>query len=156
MGLFSSLVGRKCLSLKFLPPSAVRCNKWQISPFRTGLPKGVLANQLASIIASFQGIIQNIRDVLRRGETFDFATPPPVQKAFLLVVPLFHVTGCQAIALGQTTVGGKIVMMRKWDVQKAVEIILKEKITSAGGCVYPSNHSYLERKKTFSLSPQRS
>lgn len=33
-------------------------------------------------------------------------------------------------------------MMRKWDVQRAVDIIIKEKITAAGGCVYPSKQPY--------------
>lgn len=37
--------------------------------------------------------------------------------------------------LGQTMVGGKVVMMRKWDVKKGVELLVNEKITGAGGYV---------------------
>ena len=32
-----------------------------------------------------------------------------------------------------TAVGGRIVLMRKWDVEKAAEIVVKENVTLAGG-----------------------
>jgi acyl-CoA synthetase (AMP-forming)/AMP-acid ligase II len=139
--LFSSLVARQCFS------SIVggACAHYYL--LRTGLPKGVLTTQLASIAAIYQAVGAQARKMLRRGDTFAFGIPPPTQPAFLLGVPLFHVTGGQAILLSATLIGGKIVMMQKWDVQKGVELIKKETITAVGGlgillslvrCVRPS------------------
>lgn len=99
----------------------------------TGFPKGVLTNQLASVACTFQALIPRARTVLREGETFTFGVPPPSQPALLLGVPLFHVTGGQSILLSATAVGGKLVMMHKWDVQKGIELIKQEKVTSVGG-----------------------
>lgn len=99
----------------------------------TGLPKGVLLSQLASITSSFYMICGGVRHILRNGETFDWAAPPPSQRTYLLVVPLFHVTGCQITLLSHTLISGRIVMMRKWDVQKALGLIKKESITAVGG-----------------------
>jgi long-chain acyl-CoA synthetase len=99
----------------------------------TGLPKGVLA--------SHRGFNSNIltlaavgaRRLLRRGET----PPPPQanapQRTILLCVPLFHVAGCQA-ALNCTLFGGnRLIMMRKFDAERAFELIERERITQAGG-----------------------
>jgi len=101
--------------------------------FSTGFPKGVLTNQLASIAAVFQGPAAQIRRALRKGETFPSSAPPPSQPAFLLSVPLFHVTGGQAILLGATVAGGKLVLMHKWDVEKGIQLIKEEKVTAVGG-----------------------
>ncbi|KAF8314527.1 acetyl-CoA synthetase-like protein [Clavulina sp. PMI_390] len=100
----------------------------------TGLPKGVLCSQLNNLTASFQQIITIVRTVLRKGDGLEFlATPPPLQRASLLTIPLFHVTGCMSIMYGTTLVGGKMVLMKKWDVGQAMELLMKEKITSTGG-----------------------
>ncbi|KAF8318005.1 long-chain-fatty-acid-CoA ligase [Clavulina sp. PMI_390] len=99
----------------------------------TGMPKGVLAHQLGNLTSAFQGIINVLRATLRRGEIPDLATPPPLQKSFLLTIPLFHVTGCMAVLLGSTLLGGKIVLMRKWDVEQGIDLLIKEKITTTGG-----------------------
>jgi len=101
--------------------------------FSTGFPKGVLTNQLASIAAVFQGAAAQIRRILRKGETFSFSTPPPPQPAFLLSVPLFHVTGGQTILLAATMAGGKLVLMHKWDVEKGIKLIKEEKVSAVGG-----------------------
>ncbi len=55
------------------------------------------------------------------------------QEAILLSVPLFHVTGCHAMLLGSTAFGGKLVMMHKWDPERALELIERERITTFGG-----------------------
>jgi long-chain acyl-CoA synthetase len=51
----------------------------------------------------------------------------------LISVPLFHVTGNMAILNPTTFAGGKLVMMYKWDVIRAFELIEREKIQAAGG-----------------------
>jgi long-chain acyl-CoA synthetase len=51
----------------------------------------------------------------------------------LLSVPFFHTTGCQAILIPSLAYGGKIVTMRKWDAELAMQLIERERITAAGG-----------------------
>ena len=52
--------------------------------------------------------------------------PPPVN---LLVFPLFHVSGCQAVFLTGLTQGGKLVLMPRWSAKTALELIEREKVT---------------------------
>jgi long-chain acyl-CoA synthetase len=51
----------------------------------------------------------------------------------LLSVPFFHATGCFAIMNPTVAGGGKIVLMRKWDPEGAMQLIEREKIALAGG-----------------------
>lgn len=55
------------------------------------------------------------------------------QNAYLLSVPLFHATGCHSVLVTNTATGGKIVMMRKWDAGRALELIERERVTIFGG-----------------------
>src|SRR5690606_38111712 len=55
------------------------------------------------------------------------------QRAVLLSVPYFPTTGCQAILCPALYGGGKLVTMRRWDVERAMALIEAERITSAGG-----------------------
>jgi long-chain acyl-CoA synthetase len=51
----------------------------------------------------------------------------------LLVVPLFHVTGFNAWMIPAMFLGNRLVMMRKWDAEKALQLIERERVTQAGG-----------------------
>lgn len=51
----------------------------------------------------------------------------------LLLFPLFHVSGCEAIFLTTLLQGGKIVMMPKWEVDNALKLIETEKVTMFPG-----------------------
>jgi acyl-CoA synthetase (AMP-forming)/AMP-acid ligase II len=42
-------------------------------------------------------------------------------------------TGCISCLLGQATMGGAIVLMRKWDAEEAVRLIEREQISSVAG-----------------------
>ncbi len=55
------------------------------------------------------------------------------QEAILLSVPLFHVTGCHAVALQSLLLGRKVVMMYKWDAAQAIRLIEAERITHFNG-----------------------
>ena len=61
------------------------------------------------------------------------ADPPPPQTAMLLAIPLFHVTGCHGLMLGNFSSGGKLVMMQKWDPVVALELIEQERINIFSG-----------------------
>ncbi len=100
----------------------------------TGMSKGALGthrNMLSNIMAVG---VSGARNFLRRGEPvpmIDLRTAPQIVS--LLSIPLFHATGCFAV-LGPTLfVGGKLVMMRKWDPEIAMQLIEREKINQAGG-----------------------
>ena len=53
--------------------------------------------------------------------------------ATLLSVPLFHATGCHSVLLASAAGGHKLVLMRKWEVAQALDLIEAERITSVGG-----------------------
>ncbi|KAI5121730.1 hypothetical protein M0805_009023 [Coniferiporia weirii] len=99
----------------------------------TGLPKGVLSSQRAFLSNILNSLVAKVRAVLRKGE--DIVEPDPLEppKATLISVPLFHVTGLTSAMMTGTALGAKIVLTRKWDKEEAARIIVKERITSAGG-----------------------
>ncbi len=118
----------------------------------TGRPKGALGthrNMTSNIIAAGFSAARNF---LRKGEPIPVVANPldAPQRSTLLSVPFFHATGCFAV-LGPTVVtGGKIVLMRRFDAERAMALIEKEKINGAGGVPtiawqileHPSRHKY--------------
>ena len=51
----------------------------------------------------------------------------------MLCVPLFHVTGLVPVMLGAFVGGSKLVMTYKWDPERALELIERERVTSFVG-----------------------
>ena len=51
----------------------------------------------------------------------------------LLSVPFFHVTGCHSTLVPTLAFGTKLVLMHRWNAERALELIEREKITSFGG-----------------------
>lgn len=99
----------------------------------TGKPKGALGthrNMMSNIMAA---AISSARSFLRRGEMPPQPDPEAPQRSMLLSVPFFHATGCHAIMSPSLFGGAKIVLMHKWDAERAMQIIEREKITAAGG-----------------------
>jgi len=98
----------------------------------TGKPKGALGTHrnITSNVMTTTAV--TARTFLRRGEAQpDPAALPP--RFSLLAVPLFHVTGCSSSMIPAVNAGGKIVMLRKWDTEKALQLIERERITVTGG-----------------------
>ncbi|GAC1479071.1 MAG: class I adenylate-forming enzyme family protein [Acidimicrobiales bacterium] len=96
----------------------------------TGRPKGALGTQ-RNICTNLLSLgFTAARAAARSGKTP--GTPGP-QPAMLLSVPLFHATGCHSVLVGNTASGGKLVMMHKWDPERALELIERERLTSFGG-----------------------
>lgn len=48
----------------------------------------------------------------------------------LLAVPLFHVSGCYAVFMTSLRAGRRIVIMYKWDVDQALQLIEQERLTT--------------------------
>ncbi len=99
----------------------------------TGKPKGAVISHRNIISNIFNGASAQARAFLRRGEMPPAPDPTLPQKAFLLSVPFFHATGCFALMLPGMMGGAKIVMQRRWDVDQALELMQKERITNFGG-----------------------
>ncbi|MFT7598211.1 MAG: long-chain acyl-CoA synthetase [Acidimicrobiales bacterium] len=57
----------------------------------------------------------------------------PVQTVFMLRVPLFHVTGLVPVMLGSFVSGATLVMTHRWDPNRALELIEREKVTNFVG-----------------------
>lgn len=115
----------------------------------TGKSKGAYSNHRAVVQGTFNYIVQALM-MLQLGTedgTIKADRPP---HAILLTVPLFHVTGEVPMMLVSFAIGRKIVMMPKWDVVTAMELIQTEKITNFTGVplmsfellTHPDRHKY--------------
>jgi long-chain acyl-CoA synthetase len=97
----------------------------------TGMPKGVLSSHRNIINALYTWkFVKEITEILRP-ELVD--ANPEYQAAILANVPLFHVTGSHAQFLACFIYQRKFVMMFKWDAEKALELIEKERISVLHG-----------------------
>lgn len=96
----------------------------------TGNPKGAVSTHRAIISAMMAFSSRN--PILTA-----YGSPPPdsgdLPTSFILIVPLFHVTGCVPVMLSCFIVGLKLVIMYKWDAEKALEMIEREQITNFVG-----------------------
>jgi tRNA-dihydrouridine synthase len=83
------------------------------------------------------------------------APADPFPPSFILIVPLFHVTGCVPVMLSCFMAGLKLVIMYKWDAGKALPIIAEENITNFVGVPTQSwdlvNHPDFDKYDTSSL-----
>jgi long-chain acyl-CoA synthetase len=95
----------------------------------TGRPKGAVSTHRAMITALMafgcRAVVNLVRQPARE------KNPWPV--SFILVVPLFHVTGLIPVMLGAFASGLKLVMMYKWSPKRALELIERERVTILAG-----------------------
>ncbi|TGD94636.1 class I adenylate-forming enzyme family protein [Methylobacterium nonmethylotrophicum] len=99
----------------------------------TGRSKGAIGTQRAGASGVMAHPFSAARAFLRRGEAVPVPDPAAPQKVALLSIPLFHVTGCFATLVTNLYRGGRLVMMRRWDLARAMVLIERERCTSAGG-----------------------
>ncbi|HEX2848987.1 MAG TPA: class I adenylate-forming enzyme family protein [Acidimicrobiales bacterium] len=105
----------------------------------TGRPKGALGTQRNICTNLISLIFAGARSRLR-SEGDPLAPPPPPAPADpgapacnLLSVPFFHATGCHSVLVANTFGGNKLVLMYKWNPERALELIERERVTSFGG-----------------------
>ena len=92
----------------------------------TGFPKGA--------VMSHRAAVHNVMNMgfysAALGKISDKAPVPRDQReqpAGLVCVPLFHVTGCNCYLHPTTAVGGKLVLMYRWDATEALKLIHTER-----------------------------
>lgn len=96
----------------------------------TGRPKGAVSTHRAVVNALMAFACRGAVDGIRRPAD---PTVEALPNSFILIVPLFHVTGCVPVMLGCFLSGAKLVIMYKWDAEKALQIIQDEQITNFVG-----------------------
>lgn len=103
----------------------------------TGKPKAATLNHqgLLSALKTIRYSSAIIASQMAEQYGIDYETivqmrPPPVT---LLMFPLFHVSGCHAVFLSALTQGGKVVLMQRWNAERALQLIEREKITGFPG-----------------------
>ncbi len=95
----------------------------------TGRPKGAVSTHRAIIQSLFSFTCRGAVEKLRN-PTAGEGGPPP---CFILVVPLFHVTGCVPVMMATWAGGVKLVIMYKWQPERALELIEREQVTNFVG-----------------------
>ncbi len=97
----------------------------------TGRPKGALGTH-RNVACNLMNItFATARAAIRRGDALP--APPETQKAILLPVPFFHVTGCHSAMIPALANGAKIVLMYKWNAETALELIERERVNGMSG-----------------------
>ncbi|MEQ1783203.1 MAG: class I adenylate-forming enzyme family protein [Hyphomonadaceae bacterium] len=97
----------------------------------SGQPKGVELTHQGCITNIFNVMFwaraQALAHARAKGLAEASAAPPP---AVLLTTPLFHVTANNCGAQVATALGGKVVLMRRWDAGQALRLVATERITT--------------------------
>ena len=120
----------------------------------TGRPKGAVSTHRA-IISSIMAFSARNTIFQMSGTKLKDVDGPEVPTSFILIVPLFHVTGCVPVMLSCFIAGLKLAIMYKWDPEKALEMIEREQITNFVGVPTQSwdlvNSPAFEKYDTSSL-----
>ncbi len=96
----------------------------------TGNPKGAVSTHRNICTNQVSGVYLRARTEYRYGRE---PVPPTEQMGQLISAPLFHVTGSLSMLCGSTIAGSKIVFMYKWDADRAIQLIARERLNSFGG-----------------------
>ena len=98
----------------------------------TGRPKGAMGTH-----RNLGGHIMNaMYAALARGASVPGAAPEagaPVRPVTLLTFPLFHVGGLHSFLLPYTVSGGEVVLLYRWDVAQALDLIEREGVNAIAG-----------------------
>ena len=98
----------------------------------TGNPKGAVSTHTAIVHALMCFAARSqVGALCEPDPELDPENPPPV--AFMLSVPLFHVTGLVPVMLGSFISGARLVMTHRWDPERALELIEREGVTNFVG-----------------------
>ena len=98
----------------------------------TGRPKGAVSTNGAIVSSVMAFGSRAAVDAVRAESALPPDSPAPEAGplAFILIVPLFHVTGCVPVLLSSIVSKSKLVMMYRWNAEKALELIERERVTT--------------------------
>ncbi len=96
----------------------------------TGFPKGAVSTHRSVVQALMAFWANNAIQGARKGQDLLSTSTPP---CFILIVPLFHVTGCVPVMLTSFAMKMKLVMMYRWDPEAALRLIEAERVTAFVG-----------------------
>jgi len=96
----------------------------------TGFPKGALHTH-RNHVTNIQNTLLSGAVAAALGPTAVAEEPPP-QPASLQTFPFFHIGGVSGLYVS-SMIGSKLVLMYKWDVDQAFDLILREQIRSWSG-----------------------
>ena len=98
----------------------------------TGLPKGAVSTHRAVVNGLMGFWCNTTAQTARKGEDA-IGTGGAFAPCFILIVPLFHVTGCVPVMLSCFGMKLKLVMMHRWDPETALRLIESERVTTFVG-----------------------
>jgi long-chain acyl-CoA synthetase len=98
----------------------------------TGRPKGAVSTNGAIVSSVMAFGSRAAVDVVRAQADATPGTEPAAATplVFILIVPLFHVTGCVPVLLSCVVSKSRLVMMYRWNAEKALELIERERVTN--------------------------
>ncbi|NNL65786.1 MAG: acyl--CoA ligase [Myxococcales bacterium] len=99
----------------------------------TGHPKGAVSTHRAVVNALVAFACRTAVNRIMYPPEQTPAGGPAHPTSFILVVPLFHVTGLVPVMMSCFAGGFKLVMMYKWDAARALELIERERVTQFVG-----------------------
>ena len=99
----------------------------------TGRPKGAVGSHRNINTYLISAPYAAALGAIRAGMMLEQPDPESPQRAQLLAVPFFHVTGFTGTLNPALHNGSKLVLMRKWDAGRAFELIERERVNIAGG-----------------------
>ena len=94
----------------------------------TAGPKGAVSTHRNVVHAILAWEIENRAQATLRNEPIP-NEPFEVQYRMLVTIPFFHVTACHVCMLAGLRLGRRLTLMHKWDVEEALEVIDRERIT---------------------------
>lgn len=96
----------------------------------SGKPKGAASTHKALCQAIYNMECSAFAAAMTNGELIGAMLGSGYEPTSLLAVPLFHVSGCHAQFFTNLRGGRRIVMMYKWDVERALDYIEQERVTT--------------------------
>ncbi len=99
----------------------------------TGNPKGALGTHRNLLTNVISAAYSQARAQMRREGTAPDLTQERPQRSILVSVPFFHVTGSHSVLAANTAGGNKLVLMHRWNPERALELIERERVNQFGG-----------------------